>query len=305
MGKLIFLPCIDSNEIAEQRRRDLDIPRRKAAYLGRSAVEAAQTGFYKTKSGKEVDWHNAVQVACAGKHSIPPGADLPDPADHGFAETKIQVANETTLAASRRLTDSKLRPLALNFANGINPGGGFLGGARAQEEVLCRSSALYLTLVDDPMYAAHRKRDLPDSSDWAIYSPKVPVFRTDDGAELEEPWLLSFITCAAPYAPGVGQPLSSDLLQCRILRVLEIARSYGHASLILGAWGCGAFANDPNRTAMDFRQALENRFDGAFAHIIFAVTDWSPKRRFLGPSMSRNPIRNMQPCFGKRRGSPF
>jgi uncharacterized protein (TIGR02452 family) len=283
MGKLIFLPCIDSDEIAEQRRRELDIPIREAAYLGRSAVEAAQTGSYKTKSGKEVDWHEAVQSARASKHSIPPGADLPDPEDHSFAETKIQVANETTLAASRRLTDSELRPLALNFANGISPGGGFLGGARAQEEVLCRSSALYLTLFGDPMYAAHKKRDLPDSSDWAIYSPDVPVFRMDDGAELEEPWLLSFITCAAPYAPGVGQPLSSDLLQHRILRVFDIARSYGHASLILGAWGCGAFENDPYRTAMDFRQALENKFDGAFSYIIFGITDWSPERRFLGP----------------------
>lgn len=45
--------------------------------------------------------------------------------------------------------------LVLNFTNGIQPGGGFLGGARAQEEVLCRSSALYHTLDGDPMYRHH------------------------------------------------------------------------------------------------------------------------------------------------------
>jgi uncharacterized protein (TIGR02452 family) len=208
---------------------------------------------------------------------------LPNNARITFTETKVQVTNETTFGASRRLAERGLRPLALNFANGIQPGGGFLNGARAQEEVLCRSSALYQTLIDDPMYDEHRKRPLPDSTDWAIYSPDVPVFRTDDGTELQHPWPLSFITCAAPYAPTIGQPQAGDLLQKRIHRVLAIARSYGHTALVLGAWGCGAFENDPYRTARDFRQALENDFSGAFAEIIFAITDWSPERKFLGP----------------------
>jgi len=195
----------------------------------------------------------------------------------------VQVTNETTLEASLRLIERGLQPLALNFANGTQPGGGFLGGARAQEEVLCRSSALYQTLVDDPMYEEHRKRQLPDYTDWAIYSPDVPVFRMDNGTELQHPWLLSFITCAAPYAPVIGQPQAGDLLQKRIHRVLAIARSYRHAALVLGAWGCGAFANDPHRTAMDFRRALENDYSGAFSDIVFAITDWSPERKFLGP----------------------
>jgi uncharacterized protein (TIGR02452 family) len=106
------------------------------------------------------------------------------------------------------------------------------------------------------MYAAHRKRQLPDSTDWAIYSPDVPIFRKDDGTQLTHPWLLSFITCAAPYATEIGQPEAGDLLKIRFQRVLEIARAFGHSSLVLGAWGCGAFHNDPKRTAIDFRDAL-------------------------------------------------
>lgn len=133
------------------------------------------------------------------------------------------------------------------------------------------------------MYEEHLKRSRPDSTDWAILSPDVPVFREDDGTPLESPWLLSFITCAAPYAPSIGQPQSGDLLQRRIHRVLEIAQAYGYESLVLGAWGCGAFGNDPHRTAADFRQALENEFRGSFSNIVFAVTDWSPERKFLGP----------------------
>lgn len=65
--------------------------------------------------------------------------------------------------------------------------------------------------------------------------------------------------------------------------MLAIARSHGHSALVLGAWGCGVFANDPYRTAIDFRQALENDFSGAFSDIVFAITDWSPERKFLGP----------------------
>ena len=114
-------------------------------------------------------------------------------------------------------------------------------------------------------------------------SPNIPVFRADDGTAVQNFWLLSVITCAAPYAPVIGQPRSGDLLKKRIHRVLAIARSYGYNALVLGAWGCGAFHNDPHRTVADFRDALANDFSGAFSDIVFAITDWSQERRFLGP----------------------
>jgi uncharacterized protein (TIGR02452 family) len=100
---------------------------------------------------------------------------------------------------------------------------------------------------------------------------------------LEEFWLLDFLTCAAPYAPTVGRELSANLLAERIRRVLAIARAWGYDTLVLGAWGCGAFQNDPNRTAKDFRRAIETECRGAFAHVVFAITDWSPERQYLGP----------------------
>ncbi|HEX5084538.1 MAG TPA: TIGR02452 family protein [Blastocatellia bacterium] len=280
---LRILPCLDSDELADLRRRELDIPRHLAASLGKSALGAGLNGYYVNRSGAKVDWNHYVQTACSAKISVPPDASLPAPGSVTYPETLVQVTNETTLGASRRFIENGLKPLALNFANGVHPGGNFLGGARAQEEALCRSSALYHTLVGDQMYEEHRLRPLPDSTDWAIYSPGVPIFRADDGTELNEPWLLSFITCAAPYAPDVGQPQSRDLLRQRIHRVLAIARAYGYQALILGAWGCGAFANDTRRTAVDFRQALENEFRGSFSDVVFAITDWSEERVFLGP----------------------
>jgi len=282
-AKLKILPCLDSVGMAVDRRQELQIPRSAAAALGMSAVEAATKGYYVCGTDKRVDWSRDVQGACMSKVSIPPEAPLPEHGSIQFAETRVQVTNETTLVASLRFVEAGTKPLALNFANGVVPGGGFLVGARAQEEGLCRSSALFSTLLDDQMYSEHRQRPRPDSTDWAIYSPDVPVFRRDDGTELERPWLLSFVTCAAPYAPDIGQPEAGDLLRRRIHRVLAIARAYRHSTLVLGAWGCGAFGNDAHRTAIDFRHALETDFSGAFADVVFAITDWSPERRILGP----------------------
>jgi len=283
MNQLTVLPCLDNDEMADSRRRELQIPRQVAEALGRSAVEAAIQGRYQAGNGLWVVWEDAVRNAINAKLSIPPELSLPRGVGSLFPGTIIQISNETTLGAGKRLVERGFRPLALNFANGVQPGGGFLAGARAQEEVLCRSSALYQTIRDDPMYENHRLRPLPDSTDWAILSPEVPIFREDDGTTLEHPWLLSFITCAAPYAPGVGQPEAGNLLQRRINRVLEIARAYGYAALVLGAWGCGAFGNDPKRAARDFRSALEGDFSGAFAEVVFAIADWSADRRYLEP----------------------
>jgi len=269
--------------MAASRKNELDIPRSIALELGKSAVLAAKTGEYIDADDQRIDWSQQVQTSCAATVSIPPNTPLPPHKDIQFSQTQIQVTNESTFGAAKRLVDRGLKPLALNFANGVAPGGGFLHGAKAQEEVLCRSSALYLTLVGDPMYREHSRRYESDSTDWTIYSPNVPVFRTDAGIPLQQPWLLSFLTCAAPYAPTVGQPKSGDLLQQRIYRILDIARAYGYETLILGAWGCGAFKNDPWKTARDFRQALETEFAGAFSEIVFAITDWSTERKFIAP----------------------
>jgi len=280
---IITLPPMDSAELAEICRRDLTMPRHIAAELGQSTVAAARAGVYQDSSGRPVVWRDAVKHAMAAKISLPHDHPLPPRRPPRHDSTIIQVANETTMVSAQRAQAQGLSPLALNFANGIHPGGGFLNGALAQEECLCRSSALYLTLEDDLMYEFHGSRRKPDSSDWCILSPAVPFFRRDDGSALDQPWLLDVITCAAPYAPGIGQPRSRKLFKTRIHRVLSIASFRNYESLILGAWGCGAFGNDPRQTALDFRDALENEFRGAFSHAFFAVADWSPDRKFLGP----------------------
>ncbi len=282
MGSLKILACLDSHELADARRAELNISRDMATYHSREVIRAVESGSYETTSGR-VDWKRAVVDAMLAKVSIPPWQVLPPSHQEGFELTKIQVSNETTIGAILRLNEQGLRPLSLNFANGVEPGGGFLRGARAQEEAICRVSSLYWTLQGDAMYLHHSYRHAVDSTDWAILSPQVPVFRSETGSLFDTPLLADFITCAAPYTPTVGQPTAGDLLRNRIHRVFAIAKAYGYSSLILGAWGCGAFGNDPNRTARDFREAIEGDFNGQFASIVFAIADWSDDRKFLSP----------------------
>lgn len=282
MTMIHVLPCIDDAARAEVRRTELCIDRDRAVGLARHTLDVVRAGHYRTAAGEKVVIADAVEAARQAKVSLPPDAPLPYAPSHSFDETRIQVANETTAGAARRLVDHH-KTIALNFANGFTPGGGFLHGARAQEESLCRMSALYETLRNDPLYDAHIQFGDAGTTSHAILSPGVPFFRDDSGALLDEPYLLAVLTCAAPEAYRIGQERAAILLRDRILRVLAIMSAFGYDGIVLGAWGCGAFGNDPGSTAAAFRDALFGPFRGAFREVVFAVTDWSPERRTLGP----------------------
>ena len=278
---MILLPCIDDDQRAAALRRRLDLPRWRAAELGHEAVRIVREGVYRAPSGLPVHIADLIDRAMAAKRSLPPEAELPVGLGAAGATT-VRVAQATSLDAARELLERGHRVLILNFANGVHPGGGYLSGARAQEESLVRCGALIATLDGDPMYAAHARRPTPDSTAWSILSPDVPFFRDEEGTLLEAPWTVSVLTCAAPVATHIGTEIATPLMADRIGRVLDIAHGFGFDGLVLGAWGCGAFGNDPQAVAAQFVDHLQRR-DGWFAHVTFAISDWSPDRRFLGP----------------------
>jgi len=186
--------------------------------------------------------------------------------------TVFSVDNETTLRATRRLQAIYGRVLALNFASAKRPGGGFLTGAAAQEESLARSSALYLYIRKSHFYQEH-----PNAlySHNAIYSPDVPVFRNDYGDLLDQPYPCSFITCAAVNYGALPEhllPQVRPVMQERITRILDIAAANHHKVLVLGAFGCGVFRNDPFMVAELFANAL-TKYRNFFDHAHFAVLD--------------------------------
>jgi uncharacterized protein (TIGR02452 family) len=278
------LPLFDSPEQGAKAMLALTHDRSTARVLGRTAVEIAELGFYEV-DGKAISIHGPQQKAIRSKVSLSPDAGLPPiPNTVNFPETIVQVRNVSSMDAAKELIGQGRHPLILNFANPITPGGGFLNGALAQEETLCRSSGLYATLVDDPMYAYHRGRfDSRLASDWAILSPDVPFFRTDAGSFEATPWLASVLTCAAPQADYAEPGQVDALMRRRIPRVLSIMKAYGYTDIILGAWGCGAFGCDPMSIAKIFVDALRAQFSDSFRTVVFAIVDDTMNRRLIKP----------------------
>lgn len=181
-----------------------------------------------------------------------------------------------------------------NFASASNPGGGVTKGANAQEECLCRCSGLYFCLntpaMWDGFYEPHRDAHDPIHNDDIIYTPGVTVFKTDTVTPTllpESDWYdVDVITCAAPnlrdqpsnqYNRGDGnrqvKMTNKDLLalhEKKLRRILEVALSEGCETIILGAFGCGAFQNNPEVVALANRNVLKDYLH-AFKNIEFAV----------------------------------
>jgi uncharacterized protein (TIGR02452 family) len=209
---------------------------------------------------------------------------------------RITVTNETTTGAAARLAAAAPDTVAcLNFASAKNPGGGFIGAAKAQEEQVCRASALYPTLLTQPAYY-RENRAFRDAryTDWAITSPEVPVFRDDRMKLIEQPFLASFVTMPAPNAGALDGAAKSDelaeIFRRRIASVFALSLELGSRRIVVGAWGCGAFRNSPELVAGAFIDELDRGWGRRFDTIVFAIYGRHPLdknlevfTRLLGP----------------------
>lgn len=266
--------------ILEQKpARTENIKRGAKAELAKTTLEACESGRYTNAAGAVIEIGEALARAKAGTelYELGVGPALREPPVH--PTTAIRVTQETTIAALARLDrEPGGRIGCLNFASAKNPGGGFLGGAQAQEESLARSSGLYPCLLAQPShYERNRVNDSALYLDLAIYAPEVPFFRDDDGTWMDRPVLASVITCAAPNAAALrnqGKLDAAELdaaLRRRAEFVLALAAHHRIERLVLGAWGAGVFGNDPTQVAEAFRVALAGRYAHAFVEVVFAV----------------------------------
>lgn len=198
------------------------------------------------------------------------------PVSDGSVIGTVEVTGETTASAGRRLSRTG-NVAVLNFASAKHPGGGWLSGAQAQEEDLTRCSALYPCLLSRPKYYEDNvQHGHYFYTDGIIYSPEVPFFRSDDTKELlAEPFGLSVITCPAPnLSVNLGSRDGVEaVLEQRIRKILNVASHHGHETLVLGAFGCGVFGNDPAMVASIFKKELSKY---SFRRVCFAIYDTRP-----------------------------
>jgi len=202
-------------------------------------------------------------------------------------DAKIVVSKSTSFGAARKYNGEIA---VLNFASATNPGGGVTHGSFAQEECLCRCSTLYNNLIlkeaADKFYLPHRSGLSPLHNDDIIYTPGVVVFKSDDYKDYGTTKNVNIITCAAPNLREVPKnefnsenttvPATisdDDLLELhkqRGRKILSVAAANKNDYVVLGAFGCGAFRNDPKIVAEAYKQILPE-FKNAFKVIEFAV----------------------------------
>jgi len=186
--------------------------------------------------------------------------------------TKIIVADADTVMASGKYSDGKTA--LLNFSSYKNPGGMFLNGSKAQEECLCHDSYLYNVLsqfVKDFYDWNNQHKNKALYLNRGLYTPNI-VFQYD-GSEIYR----DVITCAAPNKSAaqkyqnVSDTENTKVLKSRIKFVLDIAKDNEVEVLILGAYGCGVFGQNPVEVAMIFKECLETTYKNCFRKVVFAI----------------------------------
>lgn len=176
----------------------------------------------------------------------------------------------------------------LNFASAKNPGGGFLRGSMAQEESIAYVSTLYHSLIQSDMYKINKK-DSKDGiyNDIAIYTNEIAIFKLDrDDEHYFDPFYVSVISCPAvnklnAKRNNIEESFIYDKMVDRIRLILETAKTHHTEILILGAYGCGVFGNDPKDVKEIFMGLIENDYENVFEKIIFTIPDEEMYEKFI------------------------
>jgi uncharacterized protein (TIGR02452 family) len=206
-------------------------------------------------------------------------------------ETKFSVVEADCLETANILLKAECNPCVLNMASDRNPGGGVQKGSGAQEENIFRRTNLFRSLYQFADYAAEygvrgAKDHYPlNGKTGGVYSGGVTVFRASENsgyALLKEPYRLSFVSVPALRKPELEKKggvycIAGSFVETareKIRTILRIAAIHNHESLVLSAFGCGAFANPPGHVALLFKEVFdEDEFKNRFRLVVFSIID--------------------------------
>lgn len=228
-------------------------------------------------------------------------------------KTEVRVESIDCLIAGRNLQLEGLNPVVLNMASSMNPGGGVIGGAGAQEENLFRRSNLFKSMFQYARYAEEYGLKLSsdqyplDRNHGGVYTPNAVVFRGTQAAGyplLKEPHILSFVAVAGISHPRLIKdklaPEEVTVTKNKIRTIFRIALKHGHDSIVLGALGCGAFCNPPAHIAKIFHEVIkEAEFRNHFKVLLFAILEDHNSRRRHNPEGNFIPFKREFENFTK------
>lgn len=188
---------------------------------------------------------------------------------HVEEKTEIIVENMDTLCAAELYHSPDI--VILNFASEMNPGGGVIRGSSAQEEELFRRTNYHQTL------SSHFYRLQFNE---CVYSPTIHIVKSKTYKWLEHHISISSIACAAIRYPKIDPDnvtkykriKDRESMRLKIEHILQVAINMRHRTIVLGAFGCGAFRNPPEEVALLFQSALK-KFGHYFRRIIFAILE--------------------------------
>lgn len=253
----------------------------------RNTVDLVNQGWYITEDGATVHFESDEQMRKYSKlYSYKVVAHF---AETYEKSTEIDVVNKDCLEVAIDLVNKGFNPAVLNMASRRNPGGGVTTGAGAQEETLFRRTNLFRSLYQFAPYAQQYGLEkshyqYPLHRDFGgVYTPNAMVFRESEayGYKLmNKPLKLSFISVAGMNRPQLiyeDTAIAPQLVYAvknKIRTILAIGLDNKHDSLVLGAFGCGAFRNPPKHIAYLFHEVLnEDEFKNKFRRIVFAIID--------------------------------
>lgn len=253
--------------------------------MDRKAIAGETLNILKNKyyiwNGKRVEIEPMHQASIESSHYIPAETECKDK-NHRLSgqSCSVRVDNCSTVRAIlNAIQEGQEKIGVLNFASAKNPGGGFINGAMAQEESLAASSGLYETLTAHwEYYETNRNTTSMIYTDGAIYSPNVVFFRDERFQLLERPVLASVLTLPAVnygqvLLKGEDSELAKKKMRARMERSLQIFKKEGAENLILGAYGCGVFRNEPKEIAKWWKELLNEGYASDFKSICFAILD--------------------------------
>jgi uncharacterized protein (TIGR02452 family) len=191
------------------------------------------------------------------------------------------------LKSTVHLKDKLGKVCILNMASDMKPGGGVEKGSTAQEEDICRRTDLYVALRPyySPLWTFKLQEDrkieypLPQNRPVAIYTKDITIYKDMYGNDYSEFYSCDVVSMHAIRRPALlsnGEMSESDklLTKRKIEYMLDVCLSNGCSTLVLGAFGCGAFKNNPQNVSDIFYSVFQDeKYRDKFSYVLFAVYD--------------------------------